>query len=71
MICACTTFGFDCVFFPGVFLYFRVTGACPVTTDMIMQVNVITTSTILIVHALVLVGAFSFVNNWPAEKSKA
>ena len=31
--------------FPGVFLSFRVTGACPVTTDLIMRVNVRTTTT--------------------------
>ena len=29
-----------CVFFPGVFLSSRVTGACPVTTRLIMRVNV-------------------------------
>ena len=40
---ACTIFGLF-VFFPGVFLSSRVTGACPVTTDLIMRVNVITTS---------------------------
>ena len=33
-----------CVFFPGVFLSSRVTGACPVTTDLIMRVNVRTTN---------------------------
>ena len=33
------------VFFPGVFLSSRVTGACPVTTDFIMRVNVRTTIT--------------------------
>ena len=33
------------VFFPRVFLSSRVTGVCPVTTDLIMQVNVITTTT--------------------------
>ena len=33
-----------CVFFPGVFLSSRVTGACPVTTDLIMRVNVRTTT---------------------------
>ena len=33
-----------CVF-PGVFLSSRVTGACPVTADLIMRVNVITTTT--------------------------
>ena len=27
------------MFFPGVFLSSRVTGACPVTTDLIMRVN--------------------------------
>ena len=34
-----------CVFFPGVFLSSRVTGACPATTDLIMRVNVRTTTT--------------------------
>ena len=34
-----------CVCFPGVFLSSRVTGACPVTTDLIMRVNVRTTTT--------------------------
>ena len=34
-----------CVFFPGVMLSSRVTGACPVTTDLIMRVNVRTTTT--------------------------
>ena len=33
------------VFYPRVFLSSRVTGACPVTTDLIMRVNVITTTT--------------------------
>ena len=33
------------VFFPGVFLGSRVTGACPVTTDLTMRVNVRTTTT--------------------------
>ena len=33
------------VFFPRVFLSSRVTGACPVTTDLIMGVNVRTTTT--------------------------
>ena len=32
------------VFFPGVFLSSRVTGACPVTTDLNMRVNVRTTN---------------------------
>ena len=44
MIHACTTLGCVCVF-PGVFLISRVTGACPVTTDLIMRVNVRTTTT--------------------------
>ena len=30
---------FGCVFLRGVFLSSRVTGACPVTTDLIMRVN--------------------------------
>ena len=34
-----------CVVFPGVFLSSRVTGACSVTTDLIMRVNVRTTTT--------------------------
>ena len=33
------------VFFPGVFLSSRVAGACPVTTDLIMRINVRTTTT--------------------------
>ena len=33
------------VFFPRVFLSSRVTGACPVTTDLIMRVDVRTTTT--------------------------
>ena len=37
-----------CVFFPGVFLSSRVTGACPVTTDLIMRVNVRTTTTTIL-----------------------
>ena len=36
-ICVCRIWF---VFFPGVFLSSRVTGACPVTTDFIMRVNV-------------------------------
>ena len=32
-------------FFPGVFLSFRVTGACSVTTDLTMRVTVRTTTT--------------------------
>ena len=35
---ACTTLG--CLFSPGLFLSSRVTGACPVTTTLIMRVNV-------------------------------
>ena len=33
------------LFFPGVFLSSRVTGACPVTTDLTMRVNVRTAPT--------------------------
>ena len=33
----------------GVFLSSRVTGACPVTTDLIMRVNVRTTTTTMVV----------------------
>ena len=33
-------------YFPGVFLSSRVTGACPVTTALILQVDVRTTKTI-------------------------
>ena len=40
----CATFGLV-VFFRGVFLSSRVTGACAVTTDLIMRVNVTTTAT--------------------------
>ena len=43
VIYACTTFGL--CFFSGVFLSSGVTGACPVTTDLIMRVNVTTTTT--------------------------
>ena len=39
------------VFFPGVFLSSRVTGACPVTTDLIMRVNVRTTTTVGCAHS--------------------
>ena len=34
-------------FFPGVFLSSRVTGACPVTTDLIMRVNMRATTATL------------------------
>ena len=37
------------VFFPRVFLSSRVTGACPVTTDLIMRANVRTTTTTYVV----------------------
>ena len=33
------------VFFPEVFLSSRLTGACPVTTDLIMRVNNVKTTT--------------------------
>eukprot|EP00904_Undaria_pinnatifida_P001001 jgi/Undpi1/10901/HiC_scaffold_3.g01427.m1 len=39
-----------CVFFPGVCLSSRVTGACPVTTDLIVRVNVRTTTTTTTTH---------------------
>ena len=32
------------IFFPGVFLSSRVTGACPVTTDLVVRVKVRTTT---------------------------
>ena len=38
LVCLC--------FFPEVFLSSRVTGACPVTTDLIMRVDVRTTTTL-------------------------
>ena len=39
-------FWFLCFFFLGVFFHSRVTGTCPVTTDLIRRVNVrITTTT--------------------------
>ena len=37
LVCLC--------FIPGVFLSSRVTGACPVTADLVMRVNVRTTTT--------------------------
>ena len=40
MIYECTKFGFVGVLFPGLFLRSRVTGACPVATDLIMPVNI-------------------------------
>ena len=43
LIYVCTTFGLF-VFFPGVLLSSRVTGACPVTTDLMMRVYVRTTT---------------------------
>ena len=36
---------FVCVFFPGVFLGSGVTGACPVTTDLIVRVDERATTT--------------------------
>ena len=42
-IYACTTFGWF-VFFPWGIPHCRVTGACPVTTDLIMRVSVRTTT---------------------------
>ena len=48
MIYACTTFVFVCALFlpAGVYFHSRVTGTCPVTTDLIMWVYVKTTTTI-------------------------
>ena len=43
VIYACTTFGLFLIF-PWGILSSRVTGACPVTTDLIMRVNVGTTT---------------------------
>ena len=40
---------FVCVFFPGVFLHYRVSGACPVTTDLIMRLIVRTVETTSVV----------------------
>ena len=44
-ICACVYHLGLLVFFPGVFLSSRVNGACPVTTDLVMRVNVRTAAT--------------------------
>ena len=44
-MCTCATFLFMFSFFPGAFFHPRVTVACPVTTDLIMQANVRTTPT--------------------------
>ena len=45
MIFACTKLVLLVFNFHGVFLHSRVTGACPVTTELIMRVNVRTTTT--------------------------
>ena len=45
--CDVCVYHFWFVFFPGAFLSSRVTGACPVTTDLIMRVNVRTTTQLL------------------------
>ena len=46
------------VFFLGVFLSSRVTGGCSVTTDLIMQVNVRTTTAVVgLLHAAVALRA--------------
>ena len=39
------------VFFPGVFLSSRVTGAYPVTTDLIMRVDARTTTILVVITA--------------------
>ena len=46
VVYACTTCGLI-VCFPELFLNSRVTGACPVTTDLIIRVNVRTITTAL------------------------
>ena len=51
----CVHLCFVFVFFPGVFLSSRMTGACSVTTDLIMQVNVRTTTTYMCIVYLFLV----------------
>ena len=38
------------VYSPGVFFSSRVTGACPVTTELIMRDNVRTTTTYTFIH---------------------
>ena len=48
------------VFFPGVFLSSRETGACPTTTDLLMRVNVRTaTTTTTYICCLCSAGAFT------------
>ena len=44
LVCLCS--------FPGVVLSSRVTGACPVTTDLIMRVNVRTTTTTTTIYTI-------------------
>ena len=71
VIYACTTLGCVCVF-PGVFLSSRVTGASHVTTDLIMRVNVRTTTTtttdyrvaIYLLHGIVYAGQTLAVWAW-------
>ena len=43
--CTCTTTFGLLYFFVGVFFHSRMTGACPLTTDLIMRVDVRTTTT--------------------------
>ena len=55
--------------FPGVFLCSRVTGACPVTTDFIMRVNVRTTTTCIgvnvacYIHVIVFSFFFMYIHD--------
>ena len=56
-----------CVFFPGGFLSSRVTGACPVTTDLIMRVNVRTTTTTMCEYG---VAGGIIISSWSAGRSK-
>ena len=44
-ICVYSSTTFGLCFFPGVVLSSRVSGACPVTTDLIMRVNMRTKAT--------------------------
>ena len=56
------------VFFPRVFLSSRVTGACPVTTDLIMRVNVRTTTTMGYDKYYVIVVLLIQHSSWPPFK---
>ena len=66
-ICVCHLGLF--VFFPRVFLSSRVTGACPVTTDFILRVNVRATTTTT--FQPMLVASYSITALPPATASGA